>query len=156
MNFLQLDAENRRIARWPMTPSSRVTRTPIAVAPCRRESLLSTSGSVGQKRARPHGNAGIPGIVGILESVSYRFYWSLQGSNPTLSAKLRSASFGGACRLSVVIRPPVSPRPKDRLPPSPPIRSAKFIGNSANSSKSTILSATVALGEGMPTGADSW
>jgi hypothetical protein len=30
----------------------------------------------------------IPGNVGILESVSYRFYWSLQGSNPTLSANI--------------------------------------------------------------------
>jgi hypothetical protein len=33
-----------------------------------------------------HGNAGIHGIVGIVESVSYRIYRVPSGSNPTLSA----------------------------------------------------------------------
>ena len=46
-----------------------------------------------RQRARRHGNAGIPGNVGILESVTYRIQRVLVGSNPTLSAKHRSFVF---------------------------------------------------------------
>jgi hypothetical protein len=40
-----------------------------------------------QQRARRHGNVGIYGIDGIVESVTCRFQKPWQSSNPTLSAK---------------------------------------------------------------------
>jgi hypothetical protein len=39
-----------------------------------------------QQRARRHGNAGIHGNVGSVESVTYRIYRVLSSSIPTLSA----------------------------------------------------------------------
>jgi hypothetical protein len=45
-----------------------------------------------QQRARRHGDAGIHGNSGIVESVSCRIYEMLSGSNPTLSAN--SFAFG--------------------------------------------------------------
>ena len=41
------------------------------------------------EEARPHGNPGIYGNAGNLESVTYRFYRGSQGSNPTLSASFK-------------------------------------------------------------------
>jgi hypothetical protein len=41
-----------------------------------------------QQRARRHGIAGIYGIVGMVESVTYKIQRVLSGSNPTLSASL--------------------------------------------------------------------
>ena len=43
----------------------------------------------GQKRARSHGNAGIPGIPGNVVSVTYRIQRMAERPNPTLSAKFK-------------------------------------------------------------------
>jgi hypothetical protein len=41
----------------------------------------------GQKGARSHGHAGIPGVPGNVVCVTYRIYRMLERPNPSLSAK---------------------------------------------------------------------
>jgi hypothetical protein len=41
-----------------------------------------------------YGIAGIDGMLGLLESVSYRFHWRREGSNPTLSAIFSANKIG--------------------------------------------------------------
>jgi hypothetical protein len=47
-----------------------------------------------------HGMTGSGGNSGLLESVTYRFHWRGEGSNPTLSANFASL-VGVASRLPV-------------------------------------------------------
>jgi hypothetical protein len=55
----------------------------------------------GQWRARRHGNAGIHGKVGIVESITCRIYRGRLSSNPTLSALLRAVlSVGDGSRAA--------------------------------------------------------
>ena len=48
----------------------------------------------GQWRARRHGNAGIHGKVGIVESITCRIYRRRLSSNPTLSANRKRLTLG--------------------------------------------------------------
>jgi hypothetical protein len=52
--------------------------------------VCSDGGASVQQRAMRDGIAGNHGNAGIMESVSYRFHWTRNGSNPTLSANIRS------------------------------------------------------------------
>jgi hypothetical protein len=86
--------------RWKSPPRGR----PRVPADVRREGCFYSIGSVAggwltyarpverplvQCGARRHGKAGIYGDPGNLESVTYRIYKALPGSNPTLSATFK-------------------------------------------------------------------
>ena len=75
-----------------------------------------------QQRARRQGNPGIHGNPGNLESVTYRIYEILSGSNPTLSAN--SLTHVGRWRLGRAYRASrdslSAHRDLARIPPSPP------------------------------------
>jgi hypothetical protein len=77
----------------------------------------------GQWRARRHGNAGIHGKVGIVESITCRIYRGRLSSNPTLSAtsfELCSQSVTARVRLPVCRPPPCGLGLRHRIPLSPP------------------------------------
>jgi hypothetical protein len=81
-----LDQERRRKGRSALHGIPIAVKDSIdvsAAAPTLRPSVSRApcGAVVGQKRARPHGNPGMYGNAGNLESVSYRFYGDWQGSN---------------------------------------------------------------------------
>lgn len=67
-----------------------------------RKRMMSTTR--GQKRARSHGNAGIPGIPGNVVCVTYRIYRMPERPNPSLSANSQAIKYKGLVSFTSLYR----------------------------------------------------